>query len=79
MIDAEVVVNEPVTHPRDGAPLNVGVQLAELRRYLLGGFPDELEAPDRRAAEGFVLLEGVERQARASFDQVIGLAMMCRR
>ena len=73
VVDTEVIVNEPVAHPRDGAPLNLRVQVAKFRGHLLGGFPDDLEAPDECAAEGFVLLEGLERQPRASLDQVLSL------
>ena len=51
MIDAEVVVNEPIAHPCHGSPLDVGVLRAKVRRNLLRRFADNLEAQGRRRAE----------------------------
>ena len=57
-IDAEVVVNQSISHPRHRAPLHVGVRLTEFGRNIFCCLADDLEATYTRALQRRIFEEG---------------------
>ena len=49
VINAEVLVNEPIPHAGHGAPFNSWILGASRGSDLYRGLPDDLEAADKRA------------------------------
>ena len=49
-VNPEVVVDEPISHARHRAPLDVRMRRPEVIRDLLRGFPDDLQTPNESPA-----------------------------
>jgi hypothetical protein len=71
IINAEIVMNEPVTHSSHSTPLNARVLGSKTIRDFLSRFSDDFKAPDEGASKCFVSQKLLDSQTSGLAYQVI--------
>ena len=72
-VDAEVVVDQAVSHSGLGAPLHRRICVAHLGRQSLRRLADDLKTPDNGALKDGVLLQRLARQRRPHLNEEVRL------
>ena len=66
-------MDEAVTHPGHGAPFQMAVPLLEVVRKLFHGFPNDLQTPDKRALQRFIVQKGLFLQPLYPVQEILCL------
>lgn len=72
-IDAEIVMDESITHAGHRAPLDIWMLCADFARNALCSLADDFETPNDRALHGWIIFKLLACHARADREEVITL------
>ena len=68
-------MDEAVTHPGHGTPFQMALPLLEVIRELFHRFPNDLQTPDKRALQRFIVQKGLVLQPLHPVQEILGLGV----
>ena len=66
-------MDETVTHPGYGTPFQMALPLLDVIRELFHRFPNDLQTPDKRALQRFIVQKGLLLQPLHPVQEILGL------
>ena len=68
-------MDEAVTHPSHGTPFQMAIALLDVIRKLFHRFPNNLQTPDKRALQRFIVQKGLFLQPLYPVQKIPGLGV----
>ena len=68
-------MDEAVTHPGHGTPIQMALPLFEVIRELFHRFPNDLQTPDKGALQRFIVQKGLFLQPLHPVGEILGFGV----